>query len=80
MEDGKFHVDGLNLFADLCSDDTGIELSAKKDGYVFEGALVHAAIDLRSRRVRQRFRAGKRSGLRRAMTTLLCRRNPRDGR
>ena len=47
--------------AHLCGDGAGIELSAKKDGQVFGGVLVHAAVDLRNCRVRQRFRAGIRN-------------------
>ncbi len=47
MEDGKSRVDGLNLPAHLCGDGAGIELSAKIDSQIFEGALVHGAVNLR---------------------------------
>ncbi len=61
MEDRKFRIDGLDLLAHLCGNGGGIELSAKKDGQVFGGVLIHAAVDLRNRRIRQRFRAGIRN-------------------
>src|SRR5579871_538345 len=61
MENRKFRVNGLDMPAQLCGDDAGIELSPKKDGQVFEGALVYAAVDLGSYRIRQRFRASIRN-------------------
>ena len=61
MEDGKCRIDGLDLLPHLRGDGAGIELSAKKDGQVFGGALINAAIDLRNCRVCQRFRAGIRN-------------------
>src|ERR1700722_9645909 len=61
MEDRKFWIDSLDLASLLFEYGAGIELSAKKDGQAFGGVLVYAAVDLRSCRVRQRFRAGIRN-------------------
>ena len=58
MEDRKFRIDSSNLASLLPEDGAGIELSAKKDGQVFGGVLVHAAVEVRDCRVRQLFRAG----------------------
>src|SRR5579871_6159504 len=61
MVDRKFRIDSLDLASLLFEDRAGIELPAKKDGQIFGRVLVHAAVDLRSCRVRQRFRAGIRN-------------------